>query len=99
MPSHLLWLGHPLINTQLQLGGRRLPLRSNRFNGFFRTLHAKSQPLMGQPGLRALRQLREGLGDEGEESLGSVFLCGGAALVVLEVAQGGLGVGQTLFWT
>ena len=42
-------------------------------------------------GLR--RQLREGLGDVGEELLGSVFLCGGAALVVLVVAQGGLGVG------
>src|SRR5208282_2881715 len=43
------------------------------------------------PGLR--RQLREGLGDGGEESLGLGFLFGDAALVVLEVAQGGLGEG------
>jgi hypothetical protein len=40
-----------------------------------------------------VRQFREGLGDEVEESLGFGFPIGGAALVVLEVAQGGLGVG------
>jgi len=39
------------------------------------------------------RQLREGLGDDVDELLGSGFFIGGAALVVLEVAEGGLGVG------
>jgi hypothetical protein len=42
-------------------------------------------------GLR--QQFREGLGDVGEELLSLGFLIGGAALVVLVVAQGGLGVG------
>jgi hypothetical protein len=35
-----------------------------------------------------LRQLPEGFGDAGEQSLGCGFLCGGTPLVVLEVAQG-----------
>jgi hypothetical protein len=43
--------------------------------------------------LRSGRQLHEGLGDGGEELLGAGFVLGGAALVVLLVAQGGLGVG------
>jgi hypothetical protein len=33
------------------------------------------------------------LGDGGEELSGFGFVCGGAALVMIEVAQGGLGVG------
>ena len=42
-----------------------------------------------------LRSLREGLGDVGDELLGEGFHIGGAALVVLVVAEGGLGVGQS----
>ena len=40
-----------------------------------------------------LWQLGEGFSDGGEELLGFGFLISGAALVVLKVAQGGLGVG------
>ena len=41
----------------------------------------------------ALGQLGEGLVDVVEEALGVGFVCGGAALVVLVVAEGGLGIG------
>lgn len=61
--------------------------------GFGIEWHPRKNPRLRTGGcVCLLRQLREELVDMVDEALGLGFICGSLALVVLEVAQGGLGI-------